>query len=242
MRYFIVILLTILSIKSGDTSARVRHVVVKGDQIITVRTAVGIATIIQVPDRPNSVVVGDQESFKVEYLDQAITIKPLSNTAKTNLYIYTDWRRFNVELVSGKSVASDYVVYLENPKEIAHKSATKQEQISWMYYKKEMSNEGLIFETKRVAKVKSGLVLIEFHLRSEKKINFDPGWIWVKQAGRTRPIQNLILGNLHLSQKYPSQGILQILANDLNTNEAFKIELRRKTRSSITIKRITLWK
>jgi len=242
MKNFIIIFLSLLSIKNGHTSTKVRHVVVRGDQIITVRTAVGIATIIQVPDRPNSVVVGDQESFKVEYLDQAITIKPLSNSAKTNLYIYTDWKRFNVELVSGKNTISDYVVYLENPKELPDKNPSKKEQISWMYYKKEMSNDELTFETKKVAKVKGGLVLIEFHLRSTKKMNFDPGWIWVTQYRRTRPIHNLVLGSLVLSKKYPSQGILQILASDLNASEPFTIELRRKHRSSITIKRMTLWK
>lgn len=88
---------------------KVRKVEVKTDQIVTVRTAIGIATIIQVPDRPNSIVVGDQAAFKVEYLDQAITIKPLHGGAKSNLYIYTDYRRFNVQLVTSTEAAADYV-------------------------------------------------------------------------------------------------------------------------------------
>ncbi|MEN0057571.1 MAG: hypothetical protein AAGB31_01955 [Bdellovibrio sp.] len=46
-----------------STWARVRTVEVKKDQIVTVRTALGVATIIQVPDRPNSLVVGDQSAF-----------------------------------------------------------------------------------------------------------------------------------------------------------------------------------
>ena len=85
-----------LNMTPSHAGQRVRHVAVQGDEIITVRTSIGIATIIQVPDRPNSVVVGDQESFKVEYLDQAITIKPLSQGVKSNLYVYTDWKRYNV--------------------------------------------------------------------------------------------------------------------------------------------------
>lgn len=86
MIYFAVTLLAL----NASASERVRRVPILGDQIVTVRTSIGIATIIQVPDRPNSVVVGDQDAFKVEYLDQAITIKPLSSRAKSNLYIYTD--------------------------------------------------------------------------------------------------------------------------------------------------------
>jgi type IV secretory pathway VirB9-like protein len=71
---------------------RVRRVQVQSDQIVTIKTAIGIATIIQVPDRPNSIVVGDLSAFKVEYLDQAITIKPLHSGARSNLYVYTDYR------------------------------------------------------------------------------------------------------------------------------------------------------
>ena len=85
-------------------SSRVKKVEVQKDQIVRVNTAVGIATIIQVPDRPNSVVVGDQDAFKVEYLDLAITIKPITPHGKSNLYIYTDYRRFNVELNSGPEI------------------------------------------------------------------------------------------------------------------------------------------
>jgi type IV secretory pathway VirB9-like protein len=110
-RIAFVILLSLLSVQSW---ARVRTVEIKKDQIVTVRTALGVATIIQVPDRPTSLVVGDQTAFKVEYLDQAITIKPLHGGARSNLYIYTDYRRFNVQLMTTTEVSADYVVYLES--------------------------------------------------------------------------------------------------------------------------------
>ena len=64
MNVFILILLIALS-TSSFASGRVRKIEVKPDQIVTVKTAVEIATIIQVPDRPNSIVVGDQAAFKV---------------------------------------------------------------------------------------------------------------------------------------------------------------------------------
>jgi hypothetical protein len=52
-----------LAAMTSEANQRVRRVAVQGDQIVTVKTSLGIATIIQVPDRPNSVVVGDQDSF-----------------------------------------------------------------------------------------------------------------------------------------------------------------------------------
>ena len=105
---------------STHALARVRKVEVTQDQIVTVRTALGIATIIQVPDRPNSIVVGDQAAFKVEYLDQAITIKPLRGGAKSNLYVYTDYRRFNVQLITGADASADYVVYRSSALRASH--------------------------------------------------------------------------------------------------------------------------
>ncbi len=106
-----------LSLLAHADAALVRKFEVKTDQIVIVKTAIGVATIIQVPDRPTSLVVGDSEAFKIEYLDQAITIKPLRSNAKSNLYIYTDWRRFNVQLVTSSESAADYIVYLNAKQE-----------------------------------------------------------------------------------------------------------------------------
>ncbi len=61
--------------------------ILKPDQIVTVKTALGLATIVQVPDVPTRLVIGNQSAFKVEYLDKAITIKPLRALVGTNLYI-----------------------------------------------------------------------------------------------------------------------------------------------------------
>jgi hypothetical protein len=211
-------------------------VVVNGDQIVTVRTALGIATIIQVPDRPNSVVVGDQDAFKVEYLDQAVTIKPLHSKAKTNIYIYTDWKRYNVELISGTEALSDYVVYLENPKEKIEHS-----EIKWIDFRKSFRNGDITLETKRIAKLRNGILQVEFYLISEKTQNFNPEWIWLTQKGKTKPIHNLLLSSVEIPHHSKVQGILQIKASDIKCNEPFKIEMRHNKVSYLTIKKVDSW-
>src|SRR5271163_1125096 len=105
-------LLVLLSFAAGFAASPARKVRVRKDEVITVRTALGIATIIQVPDQPTSVVLGDSSAFKVEYLNQAITIKPLHGRATSNLYIHTDYERYSVKLVTGQQSVADYVVYL----------------------------------------------------------------------------------------------------------------------------------
>lgn len=223
-------------------SNKIRRVPVQGDQIVTVKTSIGIATIIQVPDRPNSVVVGDQDSFKVEYLDQAITIKPLTGGAKSNLYIYTDWKRFNVELVSGAEASADYVVYLEMPKDKPLATQTKDFGVRWTEFKNQLRNDNLSLNIKRVGRSKNGILLIEFNVSSTKKEAFKPEWIWLTQMGETQPIHNLFMSSLELSPQKTISGVLQLREVDLNTNETFRIEIRRNKVSYLTVQKVATWK
>lgn len=217
--------------------AKVRTVEVKKDQIVIVRTALGIATIIQVPDRPSSLVVGDQNAYKVEYLDQAITIKPLHGGAKSNLYIYTDYRRFNVQLVTVPENIADYVVYLENPIE-----KPKSSTVGWKDFRNHLKNESLIFETKRIAKTPDGIFLIEFEVRSDKSEKFDPEWLWLTQSGVSKPIHSLALSSQSLSKGQAIKGVMQIYRNDILENLPLRIELRRQKISYLTVPKVSTWK
>lgn len=240
----ITLFIFLLMIFYSKVEARVRRVAVQGDQIVTVKTSTGIATIIQVPDRPNSVVVGDQDAFKVEYLDQAITIKPLSHGAKSNLYIYTDWKRFNVELVSGGESVADYVVYLENPKsKREERTSSKQETgISWTSFKNVLRNESIQLDVKRLGRTKNGLLLVEFDVTSKEKEPFRPEWIWLSQNGATKPIHNLFLSSLEVGPGRSVSGVMQLREIDLNLSESLRLELRRKRISYLTIQKVQSWK
>ena len=232
-------LVLILSLITGSifADARVRKVSVVKDQIVTVKTALGVATIIQVPDKPNSVVVGDMNAFKVEYLDTAITIKPLTTHAKSNLYIYTDYRRFNVQLVSGSEAAADYVVYLENPVEKEKFAKTKPEGsgITWKRVNRSFKNENASFGLNRIGTTKSGVAIIEFTLSSTKREQINPAWFWVTQGGVTRPIQNLFLSDVKMSPGQKIQGSIQLLKADFSS-DPIRIEMRRKKTTYLTLK------
>ncbi len=220
-------------------SSRVKNVAVQKDQIVRVNTAVGIATIIQVPDRPNSVVVGDQDAFKVEYLDLAITIKPITPHGKSNLYIYTDYRRFNVELNSGPEASADYVVYLENPVEKEKFAKTKPEGpgIKWKRINRSFKNENASFGLNRIGTTRSGVVIVEFTMSSTKGEHINPAWFWVTQGGVTRPIQNLFLSDVKLTPGQKIQGSIQLLKADFSS-EPIRIEMRRKKTTYLTLKEI----
>ncbi|HAR43301.1 MAG TPA: hypothetical protein DCS07_11845 [Bdellovibrionales bacterium] len=234
----------------GEAGLRVRHVEVKRDQIVVVRTALGVATIIQVPDKPNSVVVGDQAGFKIEYLDQAVTIKPLHSGAKSNLYIYTDWRRFNAQLVTGSEAEADYVVYLENARiapegsREAEKNLTKKESLGmkWTPYRRRMRSDELSFEVRRLGQSSDGLLVIEFAITSSKPVSVQPEWIWLTQAKAARPIQGLFLSTAELKMGASAQALIQVLRSDINENETIYVEVRRKKTSVLSIPKVASWK
>lgn len=215
---------------------RVRNVEVVGDQIVTVKTAIGVATIIQVPDRPASLVVGDSEAFKIEYLDQAITVKPLRFGAKSNLYIYTDWKRFNVQLVTGNEHAADYVVYLKVPM----KKQPAPELVNWKDVALSAQKDDLKLSLKRIGWLKGEYVFLEFSLTG-KKCEVDPKWFWLTQKGKSKPVHRLLLSTLSLKQDAPLEGLLQVRLKDLN-RESLEIEVRRKNMLQLKIPREILWK
>lgn len=233
------IFVLLFSFEASASSGRVRKIAVQADQIVTVKTALGIATIIQVPDRPNSLVVGDTESFKVEYLDQAITIKPLHAGARSNLYIYTDYKRFNVQLMTGSEAQADYVVYLEHPKV---KEDQPRSRLKWMHFSNSLRNESLSLEITRLGRTGDGVFLIEFRLRSKDKTEIDPKWLWLTQGGASKPIHRLAFSSLRVSEKQPVEGLIQILSKDVNSNEHLRLELRRKKTSFLTVPEVRKWK
>lgn len=223
-------------------AGRVRHVPVKKDEVIPVKTASTIATIIQVPDRPNSVVIGNQSAFQVEYLDTAVTIKSLQSRATGNLYIYTDYRRYSVTLVTGEERDADYIVYLEEAKMPALPLASKSGSVHWKPFRKAQKNDGMEIKFLRMGTRADGYGLIEFTVLGRKNRKFDPGWLWMTQEGKIKTIQNIFLNALAFPENEKISGTLVLLKTDFNPDKELNLEFRVKKTVSILIPGRALWK
>jgi hypothetical protein len=220
---------------SAVAGVKVRKVHLKRDDIAIVKTAVGIATIIQVPDRPTSVVLGDTNAFKVEYLENAITIKPLGHSSKSNLYIYTDSRRFNVSLITSLQVEADYVVYLE-----PEPSKPDPTSDRWRPYAVEKISEPLRFNIKRLGK--SGeLLLLEFTITSSESKPISPNWIWITQHGRTVPIESLSLSGLQLTANTNVSGLISLRKSETRLNQSLTLEFRSPKPISVKLPEVSQW-
>ncbi len=227
---------------NGHTVIRastIKTVELETDQVAKVQTALGIATILQTPDRPVSVVLGDQDSFKMEYLDKGVAIKPLHQKAETNLYIFTESRRFDVRIHTGKSETADYVVYL--------KPKSAKENFSLKTCQDKIQFEEFVFTCQRFGLAKQN-VLIEFTIeigskdpKDSRELYFKPDWLWVKQGKNVRPIEQIFLSDKKVAFKRPIKGVIQLLRKDLNSSDGLIIELKNQQIKQISFRKERLW-
>lgn len=219
---------------SGQSFSKVRTVEVAQDQIVKVKTAVGIATIIQVPDRPSSVVVGDSASFKIEYLDQAITIKPLMRTARSNLYIMTDWRRFNVELITGHENEADYIVYLKHPKPKTNLKRVIADEITWKNLNLVVQNNDFHTRVMRVG-INDKFIFIELKLKLKRSLEIDPSWFWVKQDRKNVTIDSFALSKLNGKSNEEISALVKLKREEILSFSSLVVEIK-KDKSKLNIK------
>jgi hypothetical protein len=153
-------------------------------------------------------------------LDNAITIKPLSHLAKSNLYIYTEARRFNVSLAAGPQASADYIVYLESevrPSEVPIER--------WRGFKSATSSRSFKLATRRLGSV-GDLLMLDFSISSKREMSFKPEWIWLTQDRKTVSIQSLSLSGVKLAANSPIQGLLTLKRSDAPSSSPLVLEIR----------------
>jgi hypothetical protein len=221
----------------SSAHAQVRNVTVKSDDILTVKTALGIATIIQLPETIGSAIIGDQSGFKVEYLDRAVTIKPLRWGVKTNLYLVTEKRRYNIRLLTLSQESADYIVYVKAPD--STQSATK-----WVKFGKSEEIDGAKLTIRKIGFSESGFILIDatLSLKSSKDLVFKPEAVWIKQGTDSKVINGLFLSKTKLSREKPILIGISLARSDLKSKKPVTVELQLEKKISVTVSEDVLWK
>jgi hypothetical protein len=227
----------VLALTAFNATAQVRKVAINDDGILTVKTALGIATIIQLPEIIQSAIIGDQSGFKIEYLDRAVTIKPLRWAAKTNLYLVTEKRRYNIRLQTQSQELADYIVYVRGPD--ANTPATK-----WVSMGKSSVQNELRLTVERVGHTFGGFILVDVNLAptNNQLISIKPSEIWIKQNGTSKVINGLFLSSLKLEKKSPLRIGISLAKSDLIFGKPIVLEVRGKKEISVTISEDALWK
>lgn len=216
--------------------AQIRKTTTKEDEILTIKTALGIATIVQLPEVVQSAIIGDQSGFKIEYLDKAVTIKPLRWGAKTNLYLVTASRRFNLRLVTGSQEIADYIVYLKKPE--PPKPETK-----WRAVSRSATQKNLKLTVVRIGQSPGGFILIDALLGStlSQRMAVKPESVWVKQSGNSKVVNSLFMSDSKVEKDKPLRLGISLAKSDLIIGKALVLEVNSEQSVSIGLTEADLW-
>lgn len=236
---FVITSLLVLVHYSHANQKKARSIALKDGDVGEVRTALGYSTILQFDSRPTSVVVGDQDSFKVEYVGDGLTIKPVVPGVKSNLFVFTDYDRFNFRLVATSADLADFLVKVSRGRSKSYPVEGYQPRVETGPSK----NAGIPnVPEKKIGKVAScwpvtltldklgvptsgNFLVLTFILRHSslqkgQELNFSPGDIEVLQAKKMVPIENLYLDGMSFSRSKPVvRGTLVLKRSEVKSAE-----------------------
>lgn len=197
--------------------AHIHTVKMKLDQILLVKTALGIATIVETPESIQSAIIGDQSGFKIEYLDRAVTIKPLRAAAKTNLYLQTANRRYDLRLETRGQESADYIVYL--------RATDAHGPIVWRDVSLGVVGKDLQLKCLRIARLPQGFLLLDLRLTSKDKSKLSPENIWLRQGNDSKVINGLFLSKLEISKNHPVMMGMTLLKSDFISGRGIEVSI-----------------
>lgn len=103
MKLFICsLLLPALFINHSWAGSKVRSLKLSEKSVPTIPIS-SRGAVISFPTKPTNVILGAKGSFGIEYVKSDLAISPMNSAARSNLFVYLEGRRFNLELVSSVS-------------------------------------------------------------------------------------------------------------------------------------------
>lgn len=213
----------------------IRHVEATEDKVVLINTALGYSTILEFNSRPISAVLGDQDSFKLEYVGNSITLKPLLPHSHSNLFIFTEYDRFNCTLRTVSPSEVDYSVKITAPSkaypvqpetlpQVPHpvspsvKTKQIQKKVSWKGYTLQALSSSQVKGSESARSV----TVIEFNLSTQHiPYTFSAASFGVKQRGHFIPIESIYLDAVDLNPGHrPVYGKIVLLNQDYHPSEA----------------------
>ena len=193
----------------------IKTIALSDSDVAQVRVALGYSTLLQFDTRPTQAIVGDQDSFKVEYIGNSIAIKPLMSGMSTNLFVVTEYDKFNFKITSGRGFEPDYILRVKKkriePPETSSGLVTKSLGIS-------KSEAGVTLKILSLSATKTGSSLIySFELLSrDRKLTFQPGDFEILQSTKSLPIENIYIEKLVASKGQKLYGMILVRLENIN--------------------------
>lgn len=214
--------------------ANVKTVTPKGDEILQIKTALGIATIIQIPDAIQSAIIGDQSAYRIEYADKAVTIKPLRYGAKTNLYLFTQKKRYNLRLETVPQDRAFYIIYVKD-QEIGG-------SLNWKPINKTVVGKAGTLKVVRIGTTRDGFLLLDLEITPKGLLKIEASDFWLRQATVSKPINSLFLSRSSVQKGQVAYVGMSVQKSEL-ANRNLNIDFESQDESlRIELSKELLWK
>lgn len=208
----------------ASTRSSVRVVEAGSETVVQVRTTLDHSTILEFPSKPISAVLGDHDSFKLEYVGNSITLKPLAPRAKSNLFVFTEYERFNCQIVTVAADQVDYIVRVRrkaDPGRAITAEGSPGLKLKTTAIRKSATYDGfkvtlLSLSREQNFSAPRAVTLIDFELSSRlRSYVFQPGSVGIKQAGRFIDAESIYLDRLEIGPgSGPARGKVALLGRD----------------------------
>ena len=214
--------------------AAVRTVTPKTDEIIPIRLSIGMATLVYTPTPLLPSIIGDQSAFRIDMLPDFMSIKPLRYGAKTNLFVMTEKKRFNLHLQTVPQGSSDDIVYI--------KETLADPSVRWQQLEKIVQDGSYSLSLSRIGLTAQNFILLELKMTSKNYSQINPNQFWVLQGTESKKISHLYLSDKAISSEKPLILGFAISKLDLTPKKAISVEYRGFKRLTLTISENFLWK
>jgi len=209
------------------SASLVKELKLKPKDVGIINTAIGYSTVIQLTSKPLNVVIGDQASFRVEFINDSITLKPIK-PAKTNLFIFTENDRFNLTVKTGQPGSVDYVVRLRR---------VFSDPKNSVVLNKIRIQHGVALVLHRMT-LKDTEAFIDFTVQNNdtKTLSLNPELFRIVQNGIVKPIRSLYLASTELKTGRTTSGSLLFPATSFGQSLAIWVGFQRQKPIHFTFK------
>ena len=102
----------LLCVSLTALASSIRTVQVNDRKMQLIYLKMGRATVLRFTAKPKKVVIGNQNYYAVEFIDNDLTIQPLGKV-ETNLFVYTPYRTYGFILRVCSSCRSDDLIFVK---------------------------------------------------------------------------------------------------------------------------------
>ena len=93
----VVLILIALGTLNVKSFAKTTKTLVLSDEIVAIVPISLRGAILNFPSKPKKVVVGNKSAFVIDYIGNDVILSPLFSGARSNIFIYLEGRRFNID-------------------------------------------------------------------------------------------------------------------------------------------------